>query len=66
MMGLLDNGSEMKNDEDDDINNLEDVSWHGNDAMKAADERQRRKRWAIAQESLSLICLLQAAFILNC
>ena len=33
--------------------------------MKAADEEQRREGWAIAQESLAIICLLQVAYILN-
>ena len=33
--------------------------------MKAADEEQRREGWAIAQELLTLICLLQATYILN-
>ena len=56
--GSLDNGSETKNGE-------EDVSRHGNDVTKAADEELRREEWAIAQESLAFICLLQAAFILN-
>ena len=64
-MALTDNDSETKNGEDNEINGEEDVSRHGNDATKTADEEWRREEWAIAWESLAFICLLQAAFILN-
>ena len=41
--GLLDDGSEMKNGEDDETNGEEDVSQHGDNATKAADEELRRE-----------------------
>ena len=63
--GSLDDGSGTKNGEDDELNDEEDVSRHGDDATKTAVEELRREEWAIARESLALICLLQAAFILN-
>ena len=61
----LDDGSETKNGENDEINGKEDISRHSDNATKAADEEQRREEWAIAWESLALICLLQVAYILN-
>ena len=61
----LDDGSETKNGEDDELNGEEDISRHGDDVTKAADAELRREEWAIARESLAFICLLQAAFILN-
>ena len=42
-MGSLDDSSEMKNGEDDEINGEEDVSRHGSDVTKAADEELRRE-----------------------
>ena len=42
-MGSLDDGSKTKNSEDDEINSEEDVSQHGDDATKAADEELRRE-----------------------
>ena len=64
-MGSLDDSSETKDGGDDELNGEEDVSRHGDDVTKAADEERRREGWAIARESLALICLLQAAYILN-
>ena len=65
MMRLLGNGSETKNGKNDEINSEEDVSRHSDNTTKAADKEWRREEWAIARESLALICLLQAAYILN-
>ena len=42
-MGSLDNGSKTKNGEDDEINGEEDVSRHGDDVTKAAEEELRRE-----------------------
>ena len=64
-MGSLDDSSEMKNSGDDELNGKKDISRHGNNITKAADEELRRVGWAIAWELLALICLLQATFILN-
>ena len=63
--GSLDDSSKTKNSEDDKLNGKEDVSRHGDDVTKAADEELRREEWAITWELLAFICLLQAAFILN-
>ena len=42
-MKSLDDGSETKNSENDEINGEEDVSQHGDDTTKAADEEWRRE-----------------------
>ena len=54
---MLDDGSEMKNGGDDELNGEEDVSRHGDDVTKAADEELRREgmgyRMGIACSHLS-------------
>ena len=42
-MGSLDDGSETKDGGDDELNGEEDVSRHGDDVTKAADEELRRE-----------------------